>query len=428
MSKTKVFNVDAVLSNADWIKKSAWDLPTELDAFVQHLRATNMTVAAFMDLPAATAMPDKLRAQIEAKRKTIQLAKDLDDLRAALGTMESKGIRRVRDVTYWGLPYGTPIVAGMKPQGTAMVSRAIQHLGPQTMPELNTNNSSLAPRRRRVFTPAKDWDRLTELGVDVFDSYTGDEIGDDTLAVLREVMDDIDAQIPGIGKHLSVGILPLFYSNFQQVGGVTRSAIFNSGYIAPNEYEWHAHDYVQKRTTARLKTNFAEAYALREIDNQLSELKAETHPDTDFVWVGLNSKHFDTDPQEPEAIAKWANSYGSRWHSVDLDTRAEADEREYDEIRHLVKLSVVNHEIGHGLHRLAEREIEWQEIEPDLLRRYRRNPVSNYGKTSFREFVAESWNDYSLNENPKPMSILIGEAIIAALNGRMERDAERLNR
>lgn len=33
------------------------------------------------------------------------------------GTYEEKGVRRVRDPEYWGVPYGTPIVPGMKPMG-----------------------------------------------------------------------------------------------------------------------------------------------------------------------------------------------------------------------------------------------------------------------------------------------------------------------
>lgn len=56
---------------ADWIKAGAWDLPTDLGAFLSLLGATmpmttsaEEAVAMFMELPAARAMPASLRASL----------------------------------------------------------------------------------------------------------------------------------------------------------------------------------------------------------------------------------------------------------------------------------------------------------------------------------------------------------------------------
>jgi hypothetical protein len=48
--------------DADWLKGSSWDLPTESQEFLRSLGG--MTLEHFMGLPAAKAMPDSLRAEL----------------------------------------------------------------------------------------------------------------------------------------------------------------------------------------------------------------------------------------------------------------------------------------------------------------------------------------------------------------------------
>jgi hypothetical protein len=48
--------------DADWLKGSTWDLPTEPQEFLHSLGG--MTLEHFMTLPAAKAMPDSLREEL----------------------------------------------------------------------------------------------------------------------------------------------------------------------------------------------------------------------------------------------------------------------------------------------------------------------------------------------------------------------------
>lgn len=48
--------------DADWLKGSSWDLPTEPQEFLRSLGG--ITLKHFMELPAAKAMPDSLRAEL----------------------------------------------------------------------------------------------------------------------------------------------------------------------------------------------------------------------------------------------------------------------------------------------------------------------------------------------------------------------------
>jgi len=48
--------------NADWIKSGSWDLPTNAEEFLRSIRPG--TLADFMKLPAAQAMPDALREEL----------------------------------------------------------------------------------------------------------------------------------------------------------------------------------------------------------------------------------------------------------------------------------------------------------------------------------------------------------------------------
>lgn len=113
-----VWNIDADLANADWIKTRAWDLPTDKDGFLAYLTIIGKTVMEFMRLPAAEAMPQTLRDAL-APTTLDDIHNALASLTGALGseakTLESK-VRHVRDSEYWGMPVSTPIVAGMKPK------------------------------------------------------------------------------------------------------------------------------------------------------------------------------------------------------------------------------------------------------------------------------------------------------------------------
>ena len=116
----KVWNIDANLRNADWLKTTTWDLPTDKTAFIAHLASINKTVTEFMALPAAEAMPQTLRDAL-APDALDDIHDALASLTAALGneakTLETK-VRHVRNSEYWGMPVNTPIVAGMKPKAT----------------------------------------------------------------------------------------------------------------------------------------------------------------------------------------------------------------------------------------------------------------------------------------------------------------------
>lgn len=424
---------DADLQNADWIKPQSWDLPRTLDGLLAHLRDTNTTVEHFLTLPAAVAMPEDLRGQLVRARNVSGLASDLARLADELGGVETKGIRRVRDVSYWGMPFGTPIVAGMRPQGSrSLFDSAVTHVGPKKLPDLKPKTTSMAPRKFRKFTPTQDFDRLEELGVDIIDSYTGDEISDDSLAVIRDVMDDVDNLIPGIGKHLTFSMMPLFFSPLTgSVGGVTRTKVLKAGGThAWPETDPSAHDWVKRQTTGKKQTrnmtaHYKLAYALSQMDQEMSDIKAESYPDTDFVWIGLNTLYHDAHPNEETYTEGWARSYASDWHSLDatFGVYTEGDEG-YATRQRMVKLGTVVHEIGHAMDHLAQGEPEWDVVRSKLYVNPRRPKISAYGKKNMAEYVAESWTDYFLNKEPKPNSKFIGESLVAALTAKLETLAE----
>ena len=66
MAKKRV-NIDADLRNADWIRTRTWDLPTDKDMFLAVIAPTPLE--HFMTLPAAEAMPDKLRMELGLPHK-----------------------------------------------------------------------------------------------------------------------------------------------------------------------------------------------------------------------------------------------------------------------------------------------------------------------------------------------------------------------
>lgn len=425
---------DTDLQNADWIKPRSWDLPRTLDGLLAYLRDTNTPIEHFLTLPAAVAMPEDLRGQLVHVRSVSGLASDLARLADELGGVETKGIRRVRDVSYWGMPFGTPIVAGMRPQGSrSLFDSAVQHVAPKRLRNLKPKTTSMAPRKFRKFTPHEDFDRLEELGVDIIDSYTGDEMSDDTLAVIRDVMDDVDNLIPGIGKHLTFSVMPLFAGKNSSVGGVTRNKVLTAGesYAMPDTHP-DAHDWVDRATTGKMPpdrgTNayFKLAYAMSQIDQEVSDIKAESHPGTEFTWIGLNTLHHDKHPREKDSTVDWALGLEGDFHSLDATFEYGYPywEDEYPTMQRMVKTGIIVHEIGHALDFLAQGEPEWDVVKTNLRLTPRRPKISTYGKKSMNEYVAESWTDYFLNKEPKPNSQIIGESLVAALTAKLETLAE----
>lgn len=62
------------------------------------------------------------------------------ETKSEYGTYEEKGVRRVRDPEYWGVPYGTIIVPGMKPNGPNSTARRTQQTTHDTVarkPDIN---------------------------------------------------------------------------------------------------------------------------------------------------------------------------------------------------------------------------------------------------------------------------------------------------
>jgi hypothetical protein len=93
-----IANFDADLRNADWTK-TTWDLPTDPRWYVlKYGPSLPDYIAHLMSLPVFDACPPMLRAFFDQA-----------------SNIESKGIRRVRDAEYWGMPVNTPITPGMKP-------------------------------------------------------------------------------------------------------------------------------------------------------------------------------------------------------------------------------------------------------------------------------------------------------------------------
>lgn len=109
----KVWNIDANLRNADWLKTTTWDLPTDKTAFIAHLASINKTVTEFMALPAAEAMPDTLKRDL-APDQLDDIHRALEGLTGVLGSgtksLEFK-VRHVRDPSAWpgNPPVGTPL-------------------------------------------------------------------------------------------------------------------------------------------------------------------------------------------------------------------------------------------------------------------------------------------------------------------------------
>ena len=109
----KVWNIDANLRNADWLKTTTWDLPTDKTAFIAHLASINKTVTEFMALPAAEAMPDTLKRDL-APDQLDDIHRALEGLTGVLGSgtksLEFK-VRHVRTPSAWpgNPPVGTPL-------------------------------------------------------------------------------------------------------------------------------------------------------------------------------------------------------------------------------------------------------------------------------------------------------------------------------
>lgn len=51
--------------NEDWLRTIGWDLPTTLDAFLASQGNDPERLRHFLTLPAAEAMPEDLRGQVE---------------------------------------------------------------------------------------------------------------------------------------------------------------------------------------------------------------------------------------------------------------------------------------------------------------------------------------------------------------------------
>lgn len=58
--------------SADWLRSRSWDLPTDPEAFLSTIGGRE-NLAHFMTLPAARAMPDALRAAMDAIPSTLSL-------------------------------------------------------------------------------------------------------------------------------------------------------------------------------------------------------------------------------------------------------------------------------------------------------------------------------------------------------------------
>lgn len=53
------------IRNEDWLRTMGWDLPTDLDGFLNACGRTAEQVRHFLTLPAAEAMPPALRVQVQ---------------------------------------------------------------------------------------------------------------------------------------------------------------------------------------------------------------------------------------------------------------------------------------------------------------------------------------------------------------------------
>ena len=99
-------NIDADLRQADWLRESFWDLPTDPDEFRGVLRRNQWTVEHFMSLPAARAMPDEIRRSL-----------------GVLVESKARHVRTPAGSLQFGLPIGAPIPEGAGSQPSRPHSR-----------------------------------------------------------------------------------------------------------------------------------------------------------------------------------------------------------------------------------------------------------------------------------------------------------------
>ena len=113
-------SLDSELRNADWTKRT-WDLPTDPGYWI----STEPDLQAFLDemdrLPVGRSIPKDLRVALETHilRTNPSTGNIAKTIKAITAFLESKVIHHVRDVDYWGKPYGTVITPGMKPVGSS---------------------------------------------------------------------------------------------------------------------------------------------------------------------------------------------------------------------------------------------------------------------------------------------------------------------
>lgn len=64
-------NLDAALHNADWLRARRWDLPETVEGLLSVLtrrgESDEEALARFLQLPAAQAMPEPLRSELEER-------------------------------------------------------------------------------------------------------------------------------------------------------------------------------------------------------------------------------------------------------------------------------------------------------------------------------------------------------------------------
>ncbi len=64
--KKKIVRItaDSTLANADWVKAKVWDLPADINGFLNAIGGIDK-LEHFMKLPAAKAMPEKLKEALK---------------------------------------------------------------------------------------------------------------------------------------------------------------------------------------------------------------------------------------------------------------------------------------------------------------------------------------------------------------------------
>jgi hypothetical protein len=68
-----MINLDDSVENSDWAKGRSWDLPTTLDPLLSVIGFSSDSVKNFLALPAAKAIPIKLRIELNQYLKSINL-------------------------------------------------------------------------------------------------------------------------------------------------------------------------------------------------------------------------------------------------------------------------------------------------------------------------------------------------------------------